>query len=496
MDFFTKYRLRAWALGAAYLVLGLLLVWQHGDTGDLRTIRLVEWFALGAAGFLYLTLLVGPLYKIFPNLSGKGSLLASRGGFGDSALVLALAHASLAFWGLLGGFKGWIFLGADYKTATLFSLATLIIMCVLFGISVGNLAQKVFTRYPWFGKIGYVAGLFICIHALLIGSHFRGEQGTLFIIGFILVAFLAMLLAVQVDTYLAARWKLQRFMGALLIIVFALGTCAGKWYMTDASNTGTMSGMNHASMSMGTAASTNRYTLSVGAPANIAANTNSLFTFKAFSAATGSPVTDFAIIHDKLAHLVIVNNALDYYSHIHPEFKNGQFEITTSFPKDDTYRAYLSFEPKGEVSEQVFAYSFTVGRGNTARPNITTDAGQTKKFGGTQVTLTAGAKLSAKDIASGQGKIVFNFVDATGRGLTNLYPYLAAFGHLVMISTDNYSYIHVHPLITPFGPEDTSGPNVEFMPMGTIQPGVYKLFGQFAPNKELITVPFTIEVVP
>lgn len=493
-NFFVK-RLPVYAFALLYVVAMLLMVWQNGDAGDLRTIRLTEGFALGAVAALYITLTVGPVYKVFPNLSGKEKLLSLRGGFGDVALVFGIVHASLAFWGLLGGFAGWVFLGGVYQVATVLSLTALVLLAALFASGLGNMKKKVFGRYPWFGKLGYVAGVLLLIHIILIGSHFRSTNGSLFIVGALLVAFLLVLLAQQIDSAIANRFKMQKFMGATLVALLVIGLYGGKWYMTDSSNAviGAMDHANMPGMNIAAPSSTSQFTVSVQIPPQIKANTPVPLSFKVFAANTGTPVTQFDTIHDKLAHLVIVNDRLEYYSHIHPEFKDGQFAISVTFPQEDNYRAYMSVEPKGS-SEQVFAYSFKVGSETSGPPGKIIDGASSKTVSAVTVTLSNGGKLSAADIASGKAKLVFHFTDNSGQPLANLYPYLAAFGHLVMISTDSYSYLHVHPLIVPFGPGETSGPDVEFMVMGNVESGIYKLFGQFNPGKQLITVPYTIEI--
>jgi hypothetical protein len=330
----------------------------------------------------------------------------------------------------------------------------------------------------------------------LVGSHFRSITSSVFIVSSLLVAALVLLLARQCDAWFASRFSVQQFFAVTLLTAVCLGLLFGRWYLAPASGKlpVSMPGMDMSmhGMSMGTSPSAEKYTLSVQTPEVIAPGKTVTFAFRVFSASTGTPVTDFTLVHDRLAHLVIVNDALNYYSHVHPDFVNGQFTVQTSFPQTDSYRAYISFEPKGG-SEQVFAYTFNAGSGSSSKPNKTVDASSSKTVSGISIGLSP-AQVSAADIASGKAYLTFRFTTASGQPVTDIYPYLAAFGHLVMINADTYSYLHVHPLVAPFGPDETGGPDVKFMVMGNVEPGVYKLFGQFNPHKELITVPFTIEV--
>ncbi len=488
-------------IGAAVYVGALFLLgWVHGDAGDLRIIRLTEGFALGAIVSLYCALLPTALYEQFPAIPGKNSWISAKQAFYVVALCFALVHGSLAFFKLLGGFAGWGFLGAVYQKAAVLGVMTILGIACCVAYNFFARFETALQKYPKVKSIAYALSVLVVVHASLVGSHVRIATSPVRWLGFLGVAFLFLLLALRVDKKVFAGTNIA---WCTIVVAIATGLLGQMWLLGpvlarngSASNSGAHAGMDMSSMagmnmSMGTSSS--QYTLSVQTPPNITAGSSVPFSFKVFTASTGSLVTQFNTVHDKLAHLVIVNDKLGYYSHIHPDLTDGQFTISTSFPADDNYRAYISFEPKGGA-EQVFAYSFVVGKGASGAPDKTVDATAAKTFGGVTASLLGGAKISAVDVASGKAKLTFHFADSAGKPVTNLYPYLAAFGHLVMINTDTYSYLHVHPLIVPFGPEETSGPDVEFMVMGNIQPGIYKLFGQFNPNKQLITVPYTIEV--
>jgi hypothetical protein len=99
----------------------------------------------------------------------------------------------------------------------------------------------------------------------------------------------------------------------------------------------------------------------------------------------------------------------------------------------------------------------------------------------------------------GNQTISFTVKDATThKPITTLKPYLASFGHLVMIDESTYTYLHVHPftLVAP-PPNANGGPTVDFLPIGIygpIKPGIYRLFAQFNPDGNLFTADFTVKV--
>jgi hypothetical protein len=61
----------------------------------------------------------------------------------------------------------------------------------------------------------------------------------------------------------------------------------------------------------------------------------------------------------------------------------------------------------------------------------------------------------------------------TKQPITNLQPYLGAVGHVVAISGDTETYLHVHPKN-----EHAKGPDAKFM-TNFSKSGLYKVWGQF-----------------
>ncbi len=82
-----------------------------------------------------------------------------------------------------------------------------------------------------------------------------------------------------------------------------------------------------------------------------------------------------------------------------------------------------------------------------------------------------------------------------GRPVTDLRPYLGAFGHLVALRSDDLAYLHVHPA----GDGDhatagtTGGPDLAFL---TTFPtaGSYRLFLDVNVGGAVRTAAFTVEV--
>lgn len=121
-------------------------------------------------------------------------------------------------------------------------------------------------------------------------------------------------------------------------------------------------------------------------------------------------------------------------------------------------------------------------------------SGRQQVVGGVRVTLDGTAKV-------GRSRFTFRFADAaTGRPVTGLRPYLAAAGHVVIMSAGGETFAHEHAET-----EDADGRPVFALPGQTYgpeldlhadfpRPGRYRLWGQFRlADGQVITVPFTVE---
>ena len=82
-------------------------------------------------------------------------------------------------------------------------------------------------------------------------------------------------------------------------------------------------------------------------------------------------------------------------------------------------------------------------------------------------------------------------VSRDGRPVTDLQPYLGAFGHLVVLRDGDLAYLHAHPVGEADGAGAPPGPNVRF---ATTAPsaGDYRLFLDFKHDGVVRTAAFTV----
>ena len=212
---------------------------------------------------------------------------------------------------------------------------------------------------------------------------------------------------------------------------------------------------------------------------------------------TNALITGYEVVHEKRYHLFVVSRDMEFFQHIHPEqLTDGRWMIQVTLPKPGDYRILSDFLPTGGspqfIGRTLETVDFT-GDLESQTPRLTPDTNVTKTVG----SVNAHLELEPSTLVEGQfGHLAFTLSDAkTGRPVTDLQPYLGAFGHALILSEDMRDYVHSHP----FEDIDTAskgfgGPTVTFegyMPKA----GRYRAWSQFQRNGEVITIPFTVNVL-
>ena len=196
----------------------------------------------------------------------------------------------------------------------------------------------------------------------------------------------------------------------------------------------------------------------------------------------GTPIKKFDVLHEKLVHLIVVREGLDEFAHLHPEVDaSGMITIDLAFPKSGKYRLFADHQPQGKSPGLAAGELAVFGDDEPAAalvPNTSNEVavGEIKAH----ITIKSGDQETA---------VRFHLVDADGKTVGDLQPYLGAMGHLVIISADGREYVHAHPLS-----EAKTAPDgaVEFAAR-FLKAGIYKAWGQFQRDGSTFTVPFVME---
>lgn len=488
-----------------------------------QIIKLTEAYALLALLYLYLALLASPFTRFFTFFPWRGQYLRARRAIGVSAFFFGLTHASLAFFGQLGGFEGLFFLDSKYLIAISLSTLALIILACMASTSFDYMVTKLtFPRWKMLHRLVYIAAIAILIHALLLGSHFANLSELIPTILFIMISFLLILESFRFDNYLKLKWPVLPSFGVSFGIVLLL-IAFDSIYLFFPSSAGTSLNIHAQHILLAQQAQqqanqsiltnngnlpptlvgdrTKRFNVSFLHPDIVEASHDANLRFQIFDASNGNQVNLFQDVYSKTMHLVIVDSDLNIYSHVHPTQDLNGFFITTQFPHDGIYHLYENFQPLGAI-EQQSAQTINIGDASPSanlRANQAVDTQFTKTFGNYEVGLDFPKPLLASQLSTGGQKLTFTIKDAaTKNPITTLKPYLSAFGHLVMINEQTYDYLHVHPTnLIPPAADSNGGPTVEFLPLGLyapIKPGIYRVFAQFNPDNQLFTADFTVNI--
>ncbi|WP_055566658.1 hypothetical protein [Streptomyces atriruber] len=224
------------------------------------------------------------------------------------------------------------------------------------------------------------------------------------------------------------------------------------------------------------------YTLKL-ADARIEADKKQQLRFTVVEDATGRNVTAYAEEHDKELHLIVASRDLTTYRHLHPtRAADGTWSTPVRLPEAGGYRVLADFRP--ESAKEGLTLGADLGVAGAYEPRELPAHSTTTEVDGYDVTLKGEPK-------TGAGGDLTLSVAKNGRPVTDLQPYLGAYGHLVALRSGDLAYLHVHPNGTPGDGRTKAGPGVSF---GTAAPskGAYRLFLDFKHGGKVRTAAFTV----
>ncbi|MGB2920233.1 MAG: heavy-metal-associated domain-containing protein [Mycobacterium sp.] len=203
----------------------------------------------------------------------------------------------------------------------------------------------------------------------------------------------------------------------------------------------------------------------------------------------GKSLFDYATVHDKQVHLIVVRSDGQHFAHVHPvlDKTTGIWSTPWRWNAAGSYRVFADFQPAQAGSSKLTLTRTVEVAGEFAPvPPMTTRtvdhiAGYTVKLDG---VLTAGAsrRLTVE-------------VARDGQPVTTLQPYLGAFGHLVALREGDLAYLHVHPEGAEPVPGRTGGPAVSFAATAPTA-GRYLLYLDFKVDDTVHTATFVVDAAP
>lgn len=187
----------------------------------------------------------------------------------------------------------------------------------------------------------------------------------------------------------------------------------------------------------------------------------------------GNPVDELEVNHEKLLHLIIVDQTLQRFVHVHPEkIGAGEFRIAHTLP-EGVYKAFVDIKPS-HLAYHVEPVLFTIGQPDAAaHQRLQPDQDLTRTVEGETVKLTMSSHQANQPV-----RLEFDLDQ------THLTPYLGALGHVVILDEKAEDFLHVHPA-------DEARPVFETQ---FSRPGTYKIWAEFQQNGKVRAFPFVVEI--
>lgn len=196
---------------------------------------------------------------------------------------------------------------------------------------------------------------------------------------------------------------------------------------------------------------------------------------------SGRPLLDYTREHEKDLHLIVVRRDLTGFQHVHPRLDaaTGTWSVDIRLTPG-VWRVVADFTPEG-WDGLTLADDVAVSGDFTPEdlPSDTRTAELETNEGTYTVTLEG-------DTAPGADTVLTTSIELDAKPVTDLEPYLGAFGHLVAIRSGDLGYLHVHP------EEGEPGPGIDFA-TAFPTPGTYRLFLDFQHRGTVRTAAFTVE---
>jgi len=198
----------------------------------------------------------------------------------------------------------------------------------------------------------------------------------------------------------------------------------------------------------------------------------------------GTPVTGYQTKHDKDLHLIVVRRDLVGFQHVHPTLaQDGTWSVPVDLSAAGDYRVFADFTPDGHDGGLTLGADLAVPGPFDPRP-LPAPTGTAEVVDGYRVTLDG-------QLVAGQESDLTLSVSKDGAPVTDLQPYLAAYGHLVALRVGDLAYLHMHPAGEPGDGVTPAGPDITFYATAP-SAGDYRLFLNFQHNGVVRTAEFTL----
>lgn len=188
------------------------------------------------------------------------------------------------------------------------------------------------------------------------------------------------------------------------------------------------------------------------------------------------------VIHEMKMHLLVVNEELTWFDHIHPEEQaDGSFSVSETFPSAGKYLLFIDHKPIGATGDVNMQKIEVKGLSSSETKEL-----KTKLFSsvdGFDVTLLNGDEFKTNRSQALKYSVVKDGKELEEKDMQN---YLGATAHIVMISQARKDFLHIHPISNHRFPI--------YAETHIKEAGIYRMWVQFKINNVVHTADFTILV--
>ncbi|GAA3246315.1 hypothetical protein GCM10010469_02150 [Streptomyces labedae] len=196
----------------------------------------------------------------------------------------------------------------------------------------------------------------------------------------------------------------------------------------------------------------------------------------------GQAVTEFVPEHEKELHFIAVRRDTAGFQHVHPvRDEKGTWSTELALEAGD-WRFFADIHPAGHDGTMTLGIDAAVAGPYDPRP--LPEATGMARVGEYTVALDG-------ELLPGEASELTLTVSRNGRPVTDLQPYLAAYGHLVALRVGDLGYLHVHPEGEPGDGTTAPGPEIAFMAVAP-SAGTYRLYLDFQHDDVVRTAEFTV----
>jgi hypothetical protein len=196
----------------------------------------------------------------------------------------------------------------------------------------------------------------------------------------------------------------------------------------------------------------------------------------------GKPVTRYTPLHGKKLHLIIARRDLSGFQHVHPtEAGGGVWIVPLTLPDPGAYRFFTDIQPQGAPKQLTLGTDITVP--GDYKPRELPEAQRVATVDGYQI------RMEGRLVPGRSSKITLT-VSKDGEPVTDIEPYLEAYGHLVALRDRDLAYLHVHPDGEPGDGKTRPGPSITFY-AEVPSSGAYRLYLDFKHQGKVRTAEFT-----